>query len=100
MANEEKKIVIVSDDDKVIEFQDIVIKNDVVDRDEADAVEEKIQELEQQRISIDEELAELRAKIAYAKHIIEIADAQKQQEEVAEAEVSETEENEDSTVEE
>ena len=75
--NEENKIVIVNDDDKVISFQDITIKNDVVDRDEVAQVEREIAELEEQKIAIDDKLVLLKAKILYAKRIIEIADEKK-----------------------
>lgn len=75
--NEENKIVIVNDDDKVIKFQDITIRNDEIDRDEVAKVENEIAELENQKIAIDERLVNLKAKILYAKKVIEIADAEK-----------------------
>ena len=75
--NEENKIVIVNDDDKVISFQDITIRNDVVDRDEVAQVEREIAELEEQKVAIDDKLVSLKAKILYAKRIIEIADEKK-----------------------
>lgn len=75
--NEENKIVIVNDDDKVIKFQDITIKNYEIDREEVARVENEIAELETQKIAIDERLVNLKAKILYAKKVIEIADAEK-----------------------
>lgn len=87
---DENKIVIVSDDNNVISFDDITIKHDTVDRNEVAEVEKEIEMLE---VEIDEKnkrLVELKAKIKYAKKIIAIADAEK----VAEVEVPAVENNE------
>lgn len=98
--NEENKIVIVNDDDKVISFQDITIKNDVVDRDEVAQVEREIAELEEQKVAIDDKLVSLKAKILYAKRIIEIADEKKLAEQEQEIVVADTATEENSVVEE
>lgn len=73
---EENKIVIVSDDSNVIAFDDITIKHDTVDRAEVAEIKEEISNLESQKVSIDEKIVELKAKILYAEKIIAIADAQ------------------------
>lgn len=80
MPIEENKIVIVEDDNKVIRFQDITIKNDSVDREEVAFVEKQIAELTEQRESIDKKIAELNAKLEYARKIIEVADKKKAEE--------------------
>lgn len=98
--NEENKIVIVNDDDKVISFQDITIRNDVVDRDEVAQVEREIAELEEQKVAIDDKLVLLKAKILYAKRIIEIADEKKIAEKEQEIVVADTATEENSVVEE
>lgn len=98
--NEENKIVIVNDDDKVISFQDITIRNDVVDRDEVAQVEREIAELEEQKVAIDDKLVSLKAKILYAKRIIEIADEKKNAEQEQENVVADTATEENSVVEE
>ncbi len=56
--------------------QDVTIKHDSVDRNEVAEIDREIADLEQQRANIDERLVALKAKIAYAKRVIEIADAQ------------------------
>ena len=98
--NEENKIVIVNDDDKVISFQDITIRNDVVDRDEVAQVEREIAELEEQKVAIDDKLVSLKAKILYAKRIIEIADEKKIAEQEQENVVADTATEENPVVEE
>ncbi len=74
--DEENKIVIVSDNGSRIDFDDVTIKHDSVDRNEVAEIDREIADLEQQRANIDERLVALKAKIAYAKRVIEIADAQ------------------------
>ena len=74
--DEENKIVIVSDNGSRIDFVDVTIKHDSVDRNEVAEIDREIADLEQQRANIDERLVALKAKIAYAKRVIEIADAQ------------------------
>lgn len=74
--NEENKIVIVSDDGNCINFDDVTIKHDNINRNEVEEIDREIANLEHQRASIDDRLVELKAKIAYAKRVIEIADLQ------------------------
>ena len=74
--DEENKIVIVSDNGSRIDFDDVTIKHDSVDRNEVEEIDREIADLEQQRANIDERLVALKAKIAYAKRVIEIPDAQ------------------------
>lgn len=74
--DEENKIVIVSDNGSRIDFDDVTIKHDSIDRNEVAEIDREIADLEQQRANIDERLVALKAKIAYAKRVIEIADAQ------------------------
>ncbi len=74
---EENKIVIVSDDSNVIAFDDITIKHDTVDRAEVAEIKEEISNLENQKVTIDERIVELKAKILYAEKVIAIADAAK-----------------------
>lgn len=81
--NEENKIVIVADDGNVIQCDDVTIRHEIVNRDEVAMVEQEIANLEQQKIEIDEKLIDLKAKIQYAKKVIELADAQKAEQEVA-----------------
>ena len=73
--DEEKKIVIVSDNGSRIDFDDVTVKHDSVDRNEVAEIKREIADLEQQRENIDERLVALKAKIAYADRVIEIADA-------------------------
>lgn len=98
--NEENKIVIVNDDDKVISFQDITIKNDVVDRDEVAQVKSEIAQLEEQKIAIDDKLVTLKAKLLYAEKVIKIADDKKLAEQEQENVVADTATDENSVVEE
>lgn len=83
---EENKIVIVSDNDNVIEFDDVTIKHDTVDRNEVAEVEAEIAELKSKKVAIDDKIIELEAKVLYAKKVIEIADAAKVTNESADAE--------------
>lgn len=73
---EENKIVIVSDDSNVIEFDDITTRHDTVDRAQVAEIKEEISNLENQKVTIDEKIVELKAKILYAEKVIAIADAQ------------------------
>lgn len=75
----DKRIEILEDVDNVIVFEEI--KTDTINRQEVADVEARIAELEEQRLAIEAELAELRAKIDYAKKVIAIADAKKLAEE-------------------
>ena len=83
----EKRIEILEDVDNKIVFEEI--KTDTIDREEVALVDARIAELEAQKLAIEAELAELRAKIDYAKKVIAIADAKKLAEEsvVSEEEV-------------
>lgn len=83
---EENKIVIVSDNDNVIEFDDVTIKHDTVNRLEVAEVEAEIAKLESDKVAIDERIVELKAKVLYAKKVIEIADAAKVTDESTDAE--------------
>lgn len=83
---EENKIVIVSDNDNVIEFDDVTIKHDTVNRLEVAEVEAEIAKLESDKVAIDERIVELKAKVFYAKKVIEIADAAKITDESTDAE--------------
>jgi len=77
MVEQENKIVIVSDDDKVIAYQDITIVNDTIDREDVARAEQEIAELEQIRNDADEKIVNLKAKILYAKKVIALADEEK-----------------------
>lgn len=74
---EENKIVIVSDDNNIIEFDDVTVKHDTINRNDVADVEAEILKLENDKFTIDEKLVELKAKILYAKKVIELADAKK-----------------------
>lgn len=82
---DENKIVIVSDDSNIIKFDDITIRHDSVDRAEVAEVEREIAKLEDDKVAIDEKIVELKAKLLYAKKVIEIADAAKVELESVEA---------------
>ena len=75
----EKRIEILEDVGNKIVFEEI--KTDTIDREEVALVDARIAELEAQKLAIEAELAELRAKIDYAKKVIAIADAKKLAEE-------------------
>ena len=75
----DKRIEILEDVDNIIVFEEI--KTDSIDREEVARVDARIAELEAQKLAIEAELAELRAKIDYAKKVIAIADAKKLAEE-------------------
>ena len=75
----EKRIEILEDVNGIIKFEEI--KEDEVNRNEVEAVKARIAELEAQKLAIEEELAGLHEKIAYAEKIIAIADAKKLAEE-------------------
>lgn len=77
---EEKKIVIVSDENGIVAFDDITIKHDTINRAEVTEVEKAIEQLEQDKIAIDKRIVELKAKLLYAKKIIAIADEKRQSE--------------------
>ncbi len=77
---EEKKIVIVSDEDGIVAFDDITIKHDTINRAEVTEVEKAIEQLEQEKIAVDKRIVELKAKLLYAKKIIAIADEKRQSE--------------------
>lgn len=82
---DENKIVIVSDDSNIIKFDDITIRHDSVDRAEVAEVEREIAKLEDDKVAIDDKIVELKAKLLYAKKVIEIADAAKVELESVEA---------------
>lgn len=75
----EKRIEIVSDVDGKIVYEEIL--TDEISRAEVASVEARIAELEAQKLAIEDQLTELRAKIKYAKNVISIADAKKLAEE-------------------
>lgn len=77
MVEQENKIVIVSDDDKVIAYQDITIVNDTIDREDVARAKQEIAELEQIRNDADEKIVNLKAKILYAEKVIALADEEK-----------------------
>ena len=77
---EEKQIVIVSDENGIVAFDDITIKHDTIDRAEVAEVEKTIESLEQKKIEIDNRIVELKAKLLYAKKIIAIADEKRNSE--------------------
>lgn len=75
--DEEKRIEIVADVEDVIKFDDITIKHDEINRIDVANAKREIEELEAQRVAIDERLVALRKKVEYAEKVIEIADAKK-----------------------
>ena len=77
---EEKKIVIVSDENGIVSFDDITIKHDTINRAEVEEVEKEISILEQKKLDIDNRLVEFKAKLLYARKIIAIADEKRQSE--------------------
>ena len=92
--DEENKIVIVEDDGNVIKCDDITTRHEVVNRDEVAMVKQEIENLEKQKIEIDDKLIDLKAKIKYAEKVIELADAKKaEQEVVANDDVADESEN-------
>lgn len=78
--DEKKEIVIVSDENGIVAFDDITIKHDTINRAEVAEVEEAIASLEKDKISIDNRIVELKAKLLYAKKIIAIADGKRNSE--------------------
>lgn len=86
----EKRIEIIEDVDNRIVFEEI--KTDTIDREEVARVDARIAELEAQKLAIEAELAELRAKVDYAKQVIAIADAKRLAEEAVIAEAEPVEE--------
>lgn len=77
---DEKKIVIVSDENGIVAFDDITIKHDTINRAEVEEVEEAIKSLEQEKITINDRIVELKAKLIYARKIIAIADEKRNSE--------------------
>lgn len=73
-----KRIEIVADENNVVTFDTIV--RDTVNREDVVFAEEEIARLEQEICERNERIEALRAKIAYAKEILAIADAKKQAE--------------------
>ena len=71
---DENKIVIVSDENGVVAFDDITIKHDTVNRAEVAEVEAEIAKLENDKVAIDNRIVELKAKVLYAEKVIAIAD--------------------------
>lgn len=71
---DENKIVIVSDENGVVAFDDITIKHDTVNRAEVAEVKAEIAKLESDRVAIDNRIVELKAKVLYAERVIAIAD--------------------------
>lgn len=77
---DEKKIVIVSDENGIVAFDDITIKHDTINRAEVEEVEKAIKSLEQEKITINDRIVELKAKLIYARKIIAIADEKRNSE--------------------
>lgn len=75
--NEENKIVIVSDDNNVIHFDDITVRHDTVDRAEVAEIKNELNKLENDKIAIDDRIVELKARLLFADKVIAIADAAK-----------------------
>ena len=78
--SEEKKIEIINDENGVIDFNDITIIHDSVNREEVVRVKEEIANLEQQKLDIEARIVGLRVKLEYAERIIALADEKKAQE--------------------
>ncbi|MBD5086704.1 MAG: hypothetical protein HDT32_05070 [Clostridiales bacterium] len=74
---EEKKIVIVSDENDVVTFDDITIKHDTINRVEVAEVKKELEQLENEKIELDNRIVSLKAKLMYADKIIAIADENK-----------------------
>lgn len=79
---EEKKIVIVSDENDIVAFDDITIKHDTINRVEVAEVKKEIEQLENDRITLDNRIVALKAKLIYAEKIIAIADEKKASESI------------------
>ena len=77
---DEKKFVIVSDENGIVAFDDITIKHDTINRAEVEEVEKAIKSLEQEKITINDRIVELKAKLIYARKIIAIADEKRNSE--------------------
>ena len=77
---DEKKIVIVSDENGIGAFDEITIKHDTINRAEVEEVEKAIKSLEQEKITINDRIVELKAKLIYARKIIAIADEKRNSE--------------------
>ena len=77
---DEKKIVIVSDENGIVAFDDITIKHATINRAEVEEVEKAIKSLEQEKITINDRIVELKAKLIYARKIIAIADEKRNSE--------------------
>lgn len=71
---DENKIVIVSDENGVVAFDDITIKHDTVNRADVAEVKAEIDKLEKNKVAIDNRIVELKAKVLYAEKVIAIAD--------------------------
>ena len=84
---DENKIVIVSDENGVVAFDDITIKHDTVNRAEVAEVEAEIAKLENDKVAIDNRIVELKAKVWYAKKVIAIADEKRKADADAAADV-------------
>lgn len=82
---EEKKIVIVSDENDIVAFDDITIKHDTVNRVEVAEVKKEIEQLENDKIELDKRIVALKAKLIYAEKIIAIADEKKASEKIAQS---------------
>lgn len=81
---DENKIVIVSDDSNIINFDDITIRHDTVDRNEVNEVENAIAKLKSENANYEskisannEQIKVFEDKLAYAKKVIAIADVAK-----------------------
>lgn len=75
---EDKRVEIVSDVDNIVTFDTIV--RDTINRSDVAIAEERIAVLEKEIAERNAEIDVLKEKIAYAKEIIAIADAKKEQE--------------------
>lgn len=78
--DEKKEIVIVSDENDIIVFDDIIVKRDTINRAEVAEVEKALASLVQQRTDLDNQIIEFKAKLIYARKIIAIADEKRNSE--------------------
>lgn len=85
--DEQVRIEILADDDVVIKYAEV--KEDVVSREDVAAYKAQREDLLNKRALIDEQLAELDKKLAFAENIIAIADKVKAEKLAAESQVEE-----------
>ena len=85
--DEQVRIEILADDDVVIKYAEV--KEDVVSREDVAAYKVQREELLNKRAVIDEQLAELDKKLAFAENIIALADKVKAEKVAAEVQEQE-----------